>query len=422
MNRSRFLALIVALAATSAAAQSDATNPTRRRIVSCVGEATMAQCSAAAEHIGVVVRSLPLIHAVVVDAPVVRAFAVQSISGGVENIARIDEDKTVHWLNDIGSADFNAPDFSAVQAQMHALQAVAAQSDPRIPWGVARVGAPQEWKAAQGDGAAIAVIDTGIDATHPDLQGQVAGGVNILDAAHPDNWADDEGHGTHVSGTIAGKGVGLFGVAPKAKLYAVKVLDKDGNGDYSGVIAGIQWAMNHGIKILNMSLGAPEGSDPLHAAVLAAQKAGVTIIAAAGNTGGSVGYPGAYPEVIAVGASDSADHLAPFSSRGPQVSFIAPGVNILSAKMGGGYITMSGTSMATPHMAGLAALAWSLGVRDPQSLRAALARAARPINGLTPDDEGNGLVLAGNLGVMAGGATFADAAPSAGVTVLASLR
>ncbi len=155
--------------------------------------------------------------------------------------------------------------------------------------------------------------------------------------------------------------------------------------------------MNHGIKIANMSLGADEGSEPLHRAVQAALAKGMLIIAAAGNSGGPVGFPGAYPEAIAVGASDSSDHVASFSSRGPQVAYIAPGVDILSAKMGGGYATMSGTSMASPHICGLAALAFAGGATTPAAIRAALDRAARPIAGLTPDLEGRGMVLAGNL-------------------------
>jgi subtilisin family serine protease len=111
-----------------------------------------------------------------------------------------------------------------------------------------------------------------------------------------------------------------------------------------------------------------------------------------------VGYPGAYPETIAVGASDQADHAANFSAHGPEVAFIAPGVEILSTKMGGGYVSLSGTSMASPHIAGLAALAYSLGATTPSALRLALNGAARPVSGLTPDFEGHGMVLAGNLG------------------------
>ena len=163
------------------------------------------------------------------------------------------------------------------------------------------------------------------------------------------------------------------------------------------MIAGIEWAVSQGIKIANMSLGADAGSEPLHRAVQAALKAGMIIVAAAGNSGGAVGYPGAYPETIAVGASDDKDHAADFSSRGPEVDFIAPGVDVLSDKLGGGTVKLSGTSMATPHMTGLAALSVGAGANSPSAIRAALSRAAKPLAGLTPAMQGRGLVLAGNI-------------------------
>jgi subtilisin len=403
MNPTRALIAILTLASTQAAAQFCPSGKTDRRIVSCRAETSMADCRAAAGTMGCRVdRELPLIHAVVIEVSATKLFMASadlSVAAGVE---RVDSDRKVHWLESLPEFDAATIDAGALARRIQELQpkfASAAGPKPRIPWGVARVGAPQVWARTQGEGAPVAVIDTGIDATHPDLAGQVAGGINILDPQHPDNWKDDEGHGTHVSGTIAGSGLngGIAGVAPKARLWAVKVLDKDGNGNYDDVIAGIEWAMNHGIKIANMSLGADEGSEPLHRAVQAALAKGMIIIAAAGNSGGTVGFPGAYPEAIAVGASDSADHVAPFSSRGPEVAYIAPGVEITSTKLGGGYTNMSGTSMASPHICGLAALAYAAGATTPAALRAALDKAARPIAGLTPDLEGRGMVLAGNL-------------------------
>ena len=151
-----------------------------------------------------------------------------------------------------------------------------------------------------------------------------------------------------------------------AKLYAVKVLDADGNGGYSSVIAGIEWAAKKGIKVANMSLGADEGSEALKRAITAANKAGLLIVAAAGNGGGPVGFPASYPETLAVGASDIKDGVADFSSRGPEVDFIAPGVDVKSVKMEGGWEELSGTSMAAPHVAGLAALAVARGASTPR--------------------------------------------------------
>lgn len=411
----RALFLILTFLAVSARAQFCPMGETVRRIVICKGGITMDECKAEAQKVGCsVVRVLPLIRAVVVNVPSSRMTAMSARLGKQPKVERIDEDRKVRWLHSLPDFNANTVDFSGVAKHMKELPMLPAAKGPQIPWGVQRIGAPSAWSHTQGQGAAVAVIDTGIDATHPDLKGQVAGGINILDAAHPDNWADDEGHGTHVAGTIAGLGAdgGVAGVAPQAKLYAVKVLDKDGNGNYSDVIAGIEWAMNHGIKIANMSLGADEGSEPLHRAVQAALAKGMLIIAAAGNTGGSVGYPGAYPETVAVGAADSSDHVAPFSSRGPEVSYIAPGVDILSTKMGGGYVSLSGTSMASPHVSGMAALAFTEGANTPAGLRAALDKAARPIAGLTPDLEGRGMPLGGGL---VGG--FADAKPDTGVRV-----
>jgi subtilisin len=403
MTPTRALILVLTLAATQARAQFCPLGETERRIVTCRPEISMADCEVAAQKVGcTVARLLPLVHAVVIEIPVARMTIAEAKLAKATNVERVDTDRKVRWLRSL--PDFSAANIDAGELTRHIKELkpkfpASVGPSPQIPWGVERVGAPQVWSRTQGEGASVAVIDTGIDASHPDLAGQVAGGVNIIDPAHPDNWKDDEGHGTHVSGTIAGNGKngGVAGVAPMAKLYAVKVLDKDGNGNYSDVIAGIEWAMNHGIKIANMSLGADEGSEPLHRAVQAALAKGMLIIAAAGNSGGTVGYPGAYPEAVAVGASDSSNHVAPFSSRGPEVSYIAPGVDIFSTKLGGGYTTLSGTSMASPHLSGLAALAFSQGATTPAALRAALDRAARPIPGLTPDLEGRGMVLAGDL-------------------------
>ncbi len=403
----RALFLTLTFLAVSARAQFCPMGETVRRIVICKGGITMDECKAEAQKVGCsVVRVLPLIRAVVVNVPSSRMTTMSARLGKQPKVERVDEDRKVRWLHSLPEFNSATVDFSGITKQIRQLPASPADKGPQIPWGVQRIGAPQAWSRTQGQGAAVAVIDTGIDATHPDLKGQVAGGINILDAAHPDSWADDEGHGTHVAGTIAGLGAdgGVAGVAPQAKLYAVKVLDKDGNGNYSDVIAGIEWAMNHGIKIANMSLGADEGSEPLHRAVQAALAKGMLIIAAAGNTGGSVGYPGAYPETVAVAAADASDHVAPFSSRGPELSYIAPGVDILSTKMGGGYVSLSGTSMASPHVSGMAALAFTEGATTPASLRAVLDKAARPIAGLTPDLEGRGMPLGGGL---LGG--FADA-------------
>ncbi len=228
------------------------------------------------------------------------------------------------------------------------------------PWGVVRIGAESAWSTYRGAGVNVAVIDTGIDLTHPDLKANIKGGINCIRPSK--SPADDNGHGTHVAGTIAAlnNSIGVVGVAPNASLYAVKVLNAAGSGSYSDIIEGIDWCANNDIQVANMSLGGSSDVQALEDACIAAQQAGVIIVAAAGNSyGGSVGYPAAYPSVIAVSATDSSNKIAIFSSIGPEVEIAAPGVAIYSTYKGGAYATMSGTSMASPHVAGTIALMWS---------------------------------------------------------------
>ena len=266
-----------------------------------------------------------------------------------------------------------------------------------VPWGIARVNAPGAWDVTMGEGVKVAIIDTGIDCSHPDLKANCAGGYNAIDPKAPP--MDDNRHGTHVAGTIAGvlDGKGVVGVAPKARLYAVKVLDKDGGGGLTSIIKGLVWAGKNGMDVANMSLGSPMGTIFMRAAVKYAQSKGVVVLAAAGNDGGSVNYPAAYPETIAVSALAPDESIATFSSRGKKVEFIAPGVDVKSSVPGGGYANFAGTSMATPHMTGLAALAVSRGAHGLTQVRAALKRAAKPVAGLSSAEQGSGVVNAALL-------------------------
>ena len=331
-------------------------------------------------------------------------------------VYQVEEDVYRNWLFE-SPASFQSTPLPSVESVISALgrprKPAPQPADPAsgggrtspasagdAPWGVARVNAPAAWSSGQGSGVKVAVIDTGIDCTHPDLQCDFSQGANIVDpSATP---MDDNEHGTHVSGTIAGRGKGgPVGVAPKATLLAVKVLDAQGSGNLSDIVKGINWATKHGADVINMSLGGASGSAALERAVKQALAAGVVVVAAAGNSGGSVGFPGAYDDTIAVAASDSNDKLASLSSRGPEVDFIAPGVDVLSAKMGGGFISYSGTSMASPHVAGLAALAVSqgyVGLNGPDGVFAQLKKAASPLaGGLTAEMQGAGMIDAGKL-------------------------
>ena len=322
------------------------------------------------------------------------------------SVVAVEEDVYRNWLRESPASFQNSP-MPTVEGMLQVLGRPKSGPEPSpdeppggVPWGVARVGAPNAWPRGQGAGVKVAVIDTGIDCSHPDLQCDFSAGANLLDPGSAP--MDDNEHGTHVSGTIAGRGNGngVFGVAPKATLIAVKVLDADGAGSLSDIVKGIDWATKAGADVINLSLGGPIGSAALERAVKQALASGVVVVAAAGNSGpdpDTVGYPGAYPGVIAVAASDKRDRIAPFSSRGAAIAFIAPGVNIRSTVPGGGYKTLSGTSMASPHVAGLAALAIERAARGSNGTRAALASAASRVPGLNAAEQGSGMIDAAKL-------------------------
>lgn len=230
-------------------------------------------------------------------------------------------------------------------------------------WGVSRIGGAIAHRAGfLGGGTKIAILDTGVDYTHPEVASVFTAGTSFaqdLNGAiiNPDGL-DDNGHGTHVAGIVAAaiNQEGTLGVAPQAGLYAAKVLDGSGFGLESWILAGINWAIDQDVDIINLSLALTTGSPALEAASKAAWDAGILLVAAAGNAGGTVAFPAAYDTVIAVGATDPCDAKAVFSNFGPQVELAAPGTAILSTYKSGTYRSLSGTSQAAPHVAGVAAL------------------------------------------------------------------
>jgi serine protease len=263
-----------------------------------------------------------------------------------------------------------------------------------------RIGAPRAWDFATGRGVTVAVVDTGIAC---ETHGPFNKGTDLLQTECVEGWSfitndthanDDQGHGSHVAGTIAqstNNGVGATGIAFNARLMPVKVLNEDGWGSTADVADGIRWAADHGANVINLSLGGPRNSTIMEDAVKHALSKGAVVVAAAGNSGGSVGFPGATDGVIGVSASDQNDKLAKFSSRGKGVDIAAPGVNVVQqtvCKKGREkcevYPAYNGTSMASPHVAGVAALVMSLGVTDPAAVEDALKSSARVVD----DSEG----------------------------------
>ena len=234
-------------------------------------------------------------------------------------------------------------------------------NDPSFPdqYALTAIRAPQGWDISTGSSSiTIAVLDSGADMNHPELAGRIIQGFDFV---NNDNLPqDDYGHGTHVAGIAAASannGIGIAGVSWGAMIMPVKVLNSSGGGRFSDVAAGIVWATDHGAQIINMSLGGSNFSQTLEDAVNYSTARGTLLLAASGNSNTNmVLYPARFPQVMAVAATDASNQRASFSNYGPEVEIAAPGAGILSLWTGGGYNTISGTSMATPYVSGLAAI------------------------------------------------------------------
>jgi thermitase len=233
-------------------------------------------------------------------------------------------------------------------------------NDPYFPqqWHHAKIHTPEGWDFGRGQNVVIAIVDTGVICTHPDLVGKCVAGYDFVN--NDNDPRDDHGHGTHVAGISAmatNNGIGGAGVGFDAKVMPMKALGSTGNGGHAAIASAITWAADHGAHVVNMSLGGYFTSSTLRNAVAYAVGRGVTVVAAAGNDNTSnPTYPAAYPDVIGVAATTQSDGRASFSNYGTFVDVAAPGVGILSTVMSGSYQAWSGTSMASPVAAGLAGL------------------------------------------------------------------
>ena len=323
--------------------------------------------------------------------------------------------ETIEALMADNAVAYVAPDYIMSVPQDEAageVRPVATDSAPNDPmlnklWGMPNCGATTVWPSSRdAPNIIVAVIDSGVDYRHPDLKANMwsRGGTHGYDFYDDDNDPmDEENHGTHVAGTIAAVGhneVGVVGVAWKAQIMAMRFLGPDGSGATSDAVKCIDWAVANGAHILNNSWGGPDTSPELAEAVARAERKGVLFVAAAGNTGGignnndqRPSYPSSLrsANVISVGAIDVNNARGSFSHYGKQsVDIGAPGVQVLSTTRNNTYDTYSGTSMASPHVAGAAALIWATTFSSPTQNPAQMTKVrdliyenARPVAGLT---------------------------------------
>ncbi|RCW41581.1 S8 family peptidase [Paenibacillus prosopidis] len=284
-------------------------------------------------------------------------------------VVEISESKAAS-LKDYSQVEFFEPDLRVnANPELNTkvepnLKADTAESSPTIskqevPWGISKINAIEVHKKGfTGKGIRIGIIDSGVDYTHDDLN--VVGGVSFVDGAS--DYFDNYGHGTAVAGIIGAKDnlIGVVGVAPESKLYAIKVLDSMGEGYISDIVSGIEWAVENNLNIVNLSLEVSMDNKVLNKSVKEAYKRGVLLISAAGNMGsmGTLAYPSAYKEVIAVGAINSSNERTVFSGTGKDLELMAPGENVYSTYLNDQYTMNVGTSMASAHVAGVAALIW----------------------------------------------------------------
>ncbi|HYF78527.1 MAG TPA: S8 family serine peptidase [Symbiobacteriaceae bacterium] len=273
----------------------------------------------------------------------------------------------------------------------------------RPPWHIRRTGFPTAWRqvASRPTGERpirVGMLDSGVDLSHPLLRGHLGRGINLLREGDPPS--DENGHGTHVAGIIALSGGAWADClrAPTLVIHPVKIFDQTGYGRIGDIVKGLYWCAEQGMEIINLSFGTDmKTSRALQRAIRDVERAGILLVGAAGNDGreGSVDFPGRYKEVLAVSACTRSDWLAPFSSMGEEIDMIAPGAGVISLAPGGGFVRMSGTSMAAPHVTAAAALLLSMEPHlRPAAVRARLAATAEWLPTVPGRAQGAGLLRA----------------------------
>lgn len=292
-----------------------------------------------------------------------------------ENVAAVEEDGTMETLGSETGSERSKEDGKGLRskgAEQQQQQASASsvftpldqQGAPQtetIPPGVSLIKAPAAWDCSRGKEIKVALLDAGLDNTHPDLSPNYKGGISFIPGEPNPGIAAPPS--THLAGIIAAalNGSGVVGVAPAASLYSVKVVAANGGGSVSTIIAGIQWCIRNKMDVLCLAFGSTTPFPSLEGVCNLAWSRGLLLVAGAGLSGpgaDNVAFPARYNSVIAVSSIDDASLIAPFSSRGPKVELCAPGVNVLSTVNGGGFEKMSGPARACAHVCGAAALAW----------------------------------------------------------------
>jgi len=274
-----------------------------------------------------------------------------------------------------------------IVADRTALAYASGDRPERLRWADRLLRLPEVWRQTRGEKVRVAILDTGVDPDHPDLEDALVATKDFTG----EGIEDLHGHGTHCAGIVAARAndIGFVGAAPLAGLVVGKVLRNSGSGSLDWAAKGIDWAVAEGADIISLSLGSRSGSETLHRAVHRALAEGRIVVAAAGNSGAlftnAIGYPGRYGSVLTVAAHDRQGQPSGFSSQGGEIDFMAPGQEIWSTYRQGGYAKLSGTSMAAPFVAGVAALilAWHrkpvehrTPIRNNDDMRAHLLRMA----------------------------------------------